>query len=266
MDLAVKTLSIFMVLFLMNSAVAAPAAGNGSSRKTVTLITHEAAPWMAEKLTDQGAIFYALRKVLEKRNYELKVIFAPSWIRAKMDAVKNPAIDGYAPIRTIEHQDVFDFTEVIFESPWSVGERKDKPIPFHNLESLIPFTAGNVQGVELRPGIDALVKKGFKIEETSTQANNILKLATGRVDFIFVDKGVYRYMMATEPSLAPYRDKLQLNPKSIVIEKYKVGLKKAIAKELVPYLNSSRKELGHYLEEYFEKLETVPSFVNLATL
>ncbi|UOF02200.1 substrate-binding periplasmic protein [Bdellovibrio reynosensis] len=242
-------LSLIACLFALNA--------HSANDKTLTVITHEAAPWMAEKLPDGGAIFYALKKVLEKKDYNLKVIFAPSWIRAKMDAVKKSEIDAYFPIRTIEHEDVFMFTDVMFESPWSIAERKDHPILFRDLQDLKRYTAGNVQGVELRPGIEDLVKQGLKVETTSSQENNLLKLATGRVDFIFIDKGVYRFTLAMEPSLKQYRDKLQLNAKPIVVEKYKLALKKKnVPKEFVAFFNSTHDEFNKHLEDYYKMLET----------
>ncbi|XGC82301.1 substrate-binding periplasmic protein [Bdellovibrio bacteriovorus] len=230
-----------------------------AKNKTLTVITHETAPWMAEKLPDGGAIFYALKKVLEKKNYGLKVVFAPSWIRAKMDAVKKPEIDAYFPIRTIENEDIFMFTDVMFESPWSIAERKDNPIKFRHLQDLKRYTGGNVQGVELRPGIEDLVKQGMKLETTSTQTNNLLKLATGRVDFVFIDKGVYRFTMASDPALKQYRGKLQLNPKPVVIEKYKLALKKKnVPKDFVAFFNSSYDEFNKHLEDYYKMLERTP--------
>lgn len=175
------------IIFILSTVISFSTYAKSEQRRTLTLITHEAPPYMAEALPDGGAIFYALRKVLESLNYELKVVFAPSWVRAKMDADK-AHIDGYAPYRTIEQTDTFDFTDFIFESPWIIVERKDHPIKWKVPEDLTSYVAGNVQGVELRPGVKELWdKKKIKIETTTTQNNNLLKLATKRVDYIFSD-------------------------------------------------------------------------------
>lgn len=56
--------------------------------------------------------------------------------------------------------------------------------------------------------------------------------------------------------LAPYRGKLQMNPKPIVIEKYGVALKKSKdSKQLIEGLNKSAPKFKKYLEEYLTKIE-----------
>lgn len=227
-------------------------------KPAITLITHEAPPYMAEALHDQGAIFFALRKILAKNGYELKVVFAPSWVRAKMKALTDTTIDGYAPYRVVENPDVFDFSEFILDSPWVIAERKDKPISWNKVQDLSKYVAGNVQGVELRPGIKELADQGkLKIETTTSQNNNILKLATKRVDFIFSDAFVFRHLMATDSSLKPYRNKLQINAKPIILEQYGIALKKTKkSKELIRLINASRAEFTKHIEDYFRSLET----------
>lgn len=251
-----RFLSFVLVVFATTISFQARAK-TSAQKQVLTLITHEAPPYMAESLPNGGAIFYALGKVLEPLNYDLKVVYAPSWIRAKMNAIKDSTADGYAPYRTVEQQELFDFSEYIFESPWVIIERKDHPIQWKTPEDLIKYTAGNVQGVELRPGVKELWdQKKIRIETTTTQSNNLLKLATKRVDYIFSDHFVFRYLMATDPTLQPYRGKLQMNPKPIVIEKYGLALKKTKdSKKILQALNQATPKFKQYLEEYFANLE-----------
>lgn len=249
---------IAMVFIVLANTISIQAGAKISAQKQVlTLITHEAPPYMSEALPNGGAIFYAISKVIEPLNYDLKVVFAPSWTRAKMNAIKDPNIDGYAPYRTVEQQDLFDFSEYIFESPWVIIERKDHPIQWKTPEDLVKYTAGNVQGVELRPGVKELWdQKKIKIETTTTQNNNLLKLATKRVDYIFSDQFAFRYLMTTDPTLLEYNGKLQINPKPIVIEKYGVALKKSKdSKKILQALNQATPKLKGYAEEYFALLE-----------
>lgn len=212
---------------------------------------------MAESLDSGGAVFFALGKVLKPLGYEVKVQFVSSWIRAKMNAQKDPKVDGYAPYRVEEDKDIFDFTEFLFESPWVMIERKKHPIKWKVPEDLVKYTAGNVQGVELRPGVKELAEAGrLKVETTTTQNNNILKLVAKRVDFVFSDILVYRYLMASDPLLRPHRRELQVNAKPIVIERYGVALKKSKdSMKIIAHLNSHKTEFQKYIWDYLSEIE-----------
>ncbi len=228
-----------------------------SKLQTLTLITHESPPYMAENLEEGGAVFQALGKVLKPLGYEVKVQFVSSWTRAKMNAQKDPKIDGYAPFRIAEDKDTFDYSNFIFESPWVIVERKDKPIKWKTPEDLVKYTAGNVQGVELRPGVKELAEGGrLKVETTATQNSNILKLISKRVDFVFSDILVYRYLMASDPLLRPYRNKLQMNAKPIVIESYGLALKKSKdSMKIITHLNKHKADFQKYIGDYLNEIE-----------
>ncbi|WP_291515682.1 ABC transporter substrate-binding protein [Bdellovibrio sp. ArHS] len=211
---------------------------------------------MSETMPDGGAVFYSLKKVLEKKGYGVKVVFAPSWIRAKMNAVKDPKFDGYAPVRTVEYTDQFIFTKLFFKSPWLIVERKDRPIVWNKIADLGKYTAGNIQGVELRDGIKELAEAGkIRIENVGTPLSNFLKVATQRVDFAFSDELVFRYTMGIEPELKPYRDILQLNAKPIVVDSYGIALrKKPEFRELIKYIELHETDFAKYTEEYLTSL------------
>jgi polar amino acid transport system substrate-binding protein len=232
--------------------------GQGSSKmQTLTLITHEAPPYMGEALDDQGAVFFALRKALKPIGYDLKVQFVSSWIRAKMNARKDPKVDGYAPYRVEEDKELFEFSEFVIESPWVIVERKENPVRWKNFEDLTKYTAGNVQGVELRPGVKELVDGGqLKVETTTTQNNNILKLVSKRIDFVFADIFVYRYLMATDPLLRPHRKELQVNAKPIVLERYGLALRKSKdSMKIIGYVNKHKTEIQKYVGDYLLEIE-----------
>ncbi|KYG69218.1 amino acid ABC transporter substrate-binding protein [Bdellovibrio bacteriovorus] len=239
---------VFSLLFVSVGALAKP--------RVLTFITHEAPPHMSESMPDNGAVFYSLKKVLEKKGYDIKVIFAPSWIRAKMNAVKDPKIDGLAPVRTIENTDQFVFTKLFYKSAWLIVERKDHPIVWSKVSDLAKYTAGNIQGVELRDGIKELVESGkMKVENVASPLNNFLKVATKRVDFAFSDELVFRFTMGTEPELRPYQGVLQLNPKPIVIDSYGIALKKSEdAKAIVKHIELHEGDFAKYTEEYLTSL------------
>lgn len=226
-------------------------------QKKITLITHESVPFMGESLPDKGALIYAMNKVLDKMNYKAEFVFVPSWARAKMTALKDPKIDGYTPYTSIENEDVFDFSDYFYNDPWVIIERKEAPIHWKTFTDLTKYTAGGVTGVELRPGVKELAEKGkLKVETTTTDVYNIKKLATKRVDMIFMDAVVFRYLMATESELQPYRNQLQVNSKPIIIGRYGLAVKKKnVSADFLPEFKKVGKFIEKYIEEYLTRLE-----------
>ncbi len=247
-------------LFVLVWAVAVSAAPK-TQRKVLTLVTHEALPFMGEKLREGGALPYGLRVVLDKMNYDVNVIFAPSWPRAKIMAANNPQIDGYFPYATVENEELFSFSKLFIEDPWVIVERRDMPIHWEKFEDLTKYTAGNVSGVELRPGIKELVEqKKLNVETTTTDTYNLLKLATRRVDLVFMDAMVFKYQMATEELLRPYRGKLQVNAKPITITKYGLAVKKTkVSPSFLKEFNKISPEVTRHVEDYLSSLDKAHS-------
>lgn len=228
--------------------------------KSLHLITGESAPYMSESMKDQGAAVFAIRKIFAKMGYTIVVDFAP-WTRAKITAAKAENIDGFFPY---SDQDVenFLYSDIVSETPWVIIQRKDKPLHWSRFNDLTPYTAGNVVGIELRPGIKELVEhKKLNIETTTTDVSNLLKLANKRVDMIFMDAGVFQYLMAKEKELEPYRGQLEINPKPILINKYGIALKNtprnaAIMKEFNRRIN--RAEFAKDVESYLTRRNQNP--------
>lgn len=224
--------------------------------RKIVLITHEAPPWMGEKLPDKGALNYTLQKVFKDMGYDLEMRFVSSWPRAKSIALRDSTVDGYAPFATIENDDIFVFSDFLLENSWVIIERKDAPVVWDKFPDLTRYVAGNVVGVELRPGVKELAEKNkIRIETTTTDAYNLKKLATKRIDIVFMDPFSFRYTMAVTTELAPYKNLLQINPKPIEVTKYGVAIKKGrFPANFMPELNKRKGDIAKYAEEYMSNL------------
>lgn len=253
MRFSIISIHLLVLLFLPGALLAAPTKQN----KKITLVTHEAAPFMDEKLPDQGALCHALRKAFTRMGYDLNMFVLNSWTRTKIKAVRNEEIDGYAPYASKENEELFDFSDTCYDDPWVIVERKDHPIQWKVPEDLIKYKAGNVQGVEFRPPVKPLVDSGkLTVISTNSDENNIRLLAAQRVDFIFIDKVIFNYYLATDPKISPFRSVLQVNAQPITISHYGIAIKKGhLTPGFMKEFNKQCKMISKDVDDYLEEIE-----------
>ncbi|MBC7465765.1 MAG: transporter substrate-binding domain-containing protein [Bdellovibrio sp.] len=196
------------------------------SQNVFVLISTESPPFLSKQMKDQGAAIYALNMILKKMNVSTKISFAP-WRRAKIIASEDLKIDGFFPYSAIDMKDNFIYSNFIYEAPWVIVQRKTHPIRWKKIEDLSGMTAGNVTGVEFRPGIEELVdQKKIKIDEVVSDNINLLRLGLERVDFVMMDYFVYQSVMSTDKALLAYKNKFEVNEKPITISRYGLALRK----------------------------------------
>ncbi|WP_413575281.1 substrate-binding periplasmic protein [Bdellovibrio sp. HCB290] len=192
------------------------------SSKKIHIMTFEFAPYISKDLPDGGAVIAGLKDIFRKNGQELVVTFAPV-IRAKKQAVERDDVDGYFPANPENLQKSFTLSKIIHSSSWGLAERTDNPIRWNKLEDLGKYKVGNVVGYELaavlKPLNDA---KQLNIEEAPTDELNLVKLANGRLDMVFIDKGLFYGLMENSGQLQSFKGKLQFNAKPI--EQYDYGV------------------------------------------
>lgn len=254
MNVPTKALLLFTSFLTLRAQASATSTPAVKPMKKIVLITAETPPFMSPTMKDEGAAIYALQKILAKIGYKAEMRYAP-WTRAKMVADKDDTIDGFFPYAARD-MDNFIYSRSLSETPWVLIQRKDHPIHWNKLEDLTKYVAGNVTGIELRPGIKELVdQKKLEVESTTTDTYNLLKLATKRVDLVFMNPNVFQFHMATVPELQPYKNILEINPKPVHIDKYGLALKKnakneAFLKEFnkVASQEENMKNIEYYLK------------------
>lgn len=238
------------------ATAAPPPSPTPAKLRKITLVTHESIPYMSSSMPEQGAGAHSLRKIFKKMGYDLTVVIVGSWQRAKYMAMDDLSIDGYFPYTTVENKDIFAFSEPLSKGNWVLIERKDHPIRWKKLEDLGKYIGGNVTGVELRGGMQELVnQKKLTIENAPDNVSNLRKLATKRIDYALMNPPAFFYTMATQPELAKYKNKLQVNPKIIAQSTYGIAVRKTrFDDEFMKEFNKYGVDIDKFGEEYIMQL------------
>ncbi|KYG69300.1 hypothetical protein AZI87_08875 [Bdellovibrio bacteriovorus] len=230
-----------------------------SEKKEIHLVTFEAPPYLSEKLPEQGAGIYALKEILKKTTYSLKVTFVPP-LRAKHIVNKN-GYAGFFPVSLMNLPPGFKMSRVFYRTPWMIAERKSSPIVWEKTADLIPYKIGNVAGYDLYKDQQELVdKKKLHVESASNDEANLLKLANKRVDLIFIEAAMFEYLMKTSPRLKPFQKNLQLNPRIVNLDEYGIAFKdNEKTQEQMAAFNKavSEEHFTRLIGEYFKKHPTL---------
>lgn len=224
-------------------------------QKVLKFVTSETPPFLSQTMKDQGAAIYALKNIFNKMNMSIEMSFAP-WERAKIIAHDDLKIDGFFPYAAKDMKDEFIYSNFIYEAPWIIVQRKNHRIHWKKFSDLSKLMAGNVTGVELRPGIKELAEhKIIKIDEVVSDNINLQRLGLGRVDFVMMDYVVYRYNMLIDKKLHQYKNKFEINSKPIAISRYGLALRDTPEnKEIMKKFNqlATIKVFSHHIEYYLD--------------
>ncbi|WP_168196666.1 ABC transporter substrate-binding protein [Bdellovibrio sp. ZAP7] len=219
-------------------------------------MTFELPPFAKESLPDGGAAVAAFKELYRKEGYNLKVSFAPV-IRAKKQAAERADVDGYFPAVSENIQKNFILSRTVHVSTWGVAERADRPVIWRDVSDLKKYRIGNVVGYDLAAVLWPLQKeKALDIEEAASDELNLLKLAKGRLDLVFIDSAVFNRLMQTNEQLKGIKKKLQFNPKPLQVYQYGVAFKNSPnGKEALRIFNASFTEAGYNsaVESYLHK-------------
>jgi len=144
--------------------------------------------------------------------HTLEVSFYP-WSRAVMSAEKQGQYVGYFP------EYFYETTEFVFSDPMGKGpvglvERVEKPIKWETVEDLKKYTLGIVQDYINTPELDALIEAGeVSVQSVTSDDQNILKVAMGRVDAAVIDPNVFSYLASKDPVVSGVRNEVKMNEK-----------------------------------------------------
>ncbi|WP_413582174.1 substrate-binding periplasmic protein [Bdellovibrio sp. HCB288] len=189
------------------------------------LIAFEFGPYINKNLPEGGAVIAGLKEMYRKNGQELVVTFAPV-IRTKKHAAENNKFDGYFPATAENIQKNFTLSSIVHSSSWGLAERTDNPVRWNKFEDLGKYKIGNVIGYDLAAVLIPLNAAGkLKIEDGPTDELNLVKLANGRLDLVFIDEGLFDGLLQTSKQLQPFKTKLQFNAKPIEHYDYGVAFK-----------------------------------------
>jgi len=189
-----------------------------ADEKTIHLTSLEWPPYAGASLPQQGISIAIARAAFTAMGYDLKVTFFP-WSRAVALAKrKESQFIGYFPEyfspQTRKH---FIYSDQMGSSPLGFAELKDQSISWTKLEQLKPYRIGIVQDYINTEELDAMIDNHtLKISSTISDAANLKKLMSKRIDLAVIDKNVMQYLLKTDPSLSNKSNLAQFN--SIILE------------------------------------------------
>lgn len=248
------------LMFLCVTGILCISSAGKAADKTVRFVTFEAPPFMSEKLPEQGAFSYLLKKLFAKKGYKFEVRFAPLQ-RAKTLAANNKDIVGYFPVSPFELAEQFVSSKPVYASPWMIAERKEKSIVWEKPDDLKKYVGGNVIQYTLPPEYTKLIQTGaIKVEGAPDDSLNLLKLANKRIDYVFVDGEMFKFITNTDPRLKVHAKYLQLNAKMVGMLEYTVGFKKdPRSQKVLADFNKlvNREDINKLLLEYLTKYNMI---------
>ena len=201
-------------------------AGDG----TVKLTSLEWPPFSGAQLPGLGASVAVSRAAFGAVGLGLEVEFYP-WQRAVKTGLEVAGYVGYFPEYFSDGlTSQCAFSEPAGESPLGFVERKDAPFAWSTLSDLGTVTIGTVSGYANTDEFDTLVAAGkIKAEAVVDDLTNLRKVANDRVRLAVIDRNVFEYLLASEPSLADVRGKLQFNARPLEVKKLYICFRKDAA-------------------------------------
>ncbi|MDX1678648.1 transporter substrate-binding domain-containing protein [Arsukibacterium sp.] len=181
------------------------------STDVIYLASLEWPPYTGQQLADGGKTAKLVRHIFEQMGYQVVIEFLP-WSRAvKLSTGTQPQYLAYFPEYPLAHADL-KLSGCIGYSHVGLAEHKAAPLQLNSTADLKNYRLGVVQDYINTTTIDRMIRDELLMVETSlNDKQNLLRLAHRRLDAAVIDYDVMRYLIATEPELAPFSASLQFN-------------------------------------------------------
>lgn len=184
---------------------------------TLYLTSLEWPPYSSANMPSQGASVAVAKAAIESMGHELVVEFFP-WSRAMVLATNNPKYGGYFPEYYYESED-FVFSDSMGKGPLGFVENVDNPVEWSSLDDLTSVQIGVVQDYINTEALDQMIADGqISVQTVRSDAQNVLKVASGRVDMAVIDSNVLSYLLENDSSVAMAIGKVQMND-TLLVEK-----------------------------------------------
>jgi len=182
-----------------------PAVARARHDELVRLATLDWPPYNSAALPGGGLNTALVRQALANAGYRLEVVTMP-WTRAMASGRLDPKFDGYFPVYLspqVRQQCYLSMSAG--DSPVVLAKRKNLlPAP-RTLDELSHYVVGVVNGYDNTEAFDLRVRQGAQpVDRADSDSANLLKLASGRVDLIIIDRNVMQWLLPRSPKLQPY--------------------------------------------------------------
>ena len=147
----------------------------------LTLTTEEYPPFNFSKdggKTITGSSTDVMNEVLKRTGIKATIAIYP-WERAYKAAQEDKTTCVYSTTRTEAREKLFKWVGPLVSDSWVLYAKADSPIAIGSLEDAKKYAIAGYQG-DAKTAF--LKEKGFKVEETIKDEQNVKKLEAGRVD------------------------------------------------------------------------------------
>lgn len=230
-----------------------------SNENQVHLTSLEWPPYSGEHLPDGGVSVAIAKRAFKNMGYELIVDFFP-WSRAVQNGT-NPKMHyaGYFPeYYSPKLAEQLYFSDDIGESPLGLLENVDKPVTWEKISDLSSYSIGVVRDYVNTQALDAAIESGRQsVQEVTSDAQNIRKVAGNRIPLAVIDSLVLEYLLSTDQSLKPHRDQVRMNKHLLENKKLFVCFQKSTEGErLLKIFNDGLKQIdiADFVRRYFRKI------------
>ncbi len=232
-----------------------------AEERQMRLASLEWLPYVGSSLPAQGLSSFITAQAAARFGYSVKIDYFP-WKRAMQLGGRDPAYSGYFPAYyTPERAAECHFSQPIGVSTVGFAYMDTAPFDWNTLDDLAQpsrLALGVVFGYSNGDKFDALVKQGrLKTENSSSDGQNLRKLALGRLRAAVVDSAVLRYLLKTDPVLQSQAKHIVFHPKPLAeLKIYICFQQNPQGLEMKQNFDRALQELPlHKLEEeYFQKL------------
>uniref|UniRef100_UPI003341C852 substrate-binding periplasmic protein n=1 Tax=Castellaniella defragrans TaxID=75697 RepID=UPI003341C852 len=176
-------------LMLVTAASAAPAAVTAPSADKPTILVCGHSNYPPVSWTEAGALHGAgpmlAQEILTRLGYPVQLLDIGNWKRClyEVKAGRVDLVAGAFP-NAQRSRDMVFVPEYVIEEPIILFTQRARPIHFSSLDDLRGKTVGLLLGDIYGEPFDSFLERNTHIEWVSTGAQNLGKLALGRIDFM----------------------------------------------------------------------------------
>ena len=196
-----------------------------ATAQKIRIAAMEWEPYTGEKIEGKGLLSAICVEALKRAGYDSEIIIYP-WARAVEETKlgNTEALLGASYLK--ERTEFFAYPDEVWINRvgfFTQKSRADKK-SFSTIEALAPATVGVLNGSNF---IEVLKKvKGITVATGPTVESNIMKVATGRIDYLIEDKTSVEYLLSTK--LPELKEKLKfIEPQYSLDKIYLVFSKKS---------------------------------------
>ncbi|GGY47570.1 amino acid ABC transporter substrate-binding protein [Bacterioplanes sanyensis] len=182
---------------------------NWALAEKISLATVNWQPFYGDDLPENGFFTAIAREAYKRAGYELVVDFLP-WKRALEEARKGKYDGLLGAYYSEDRAKTFYYSDIVHTNDEVFIQNIGRGIEFNQLEGLKRYKIGAMRG---SAQLEELRSKGFDVDETTDDVQNLKKLAADRVDLIIMGRQQFYYQLNNSSELAGLKDNFELiNP------------------------------------------------------